>query len=93
MARIFSNCSGDVYKRQLLGLRPGAISPMGLIHDKDHGIQLLIDQDVLSHDRICVHPCVNTQSVAMDTKDFREIFLRYTGHIPQVLEITGQTEG
>lgn len=78
---------------ELLGLLPGAISPMGLIHDKDHVIQLLIDQDVLGHDRICVHPCVNTQSVAMDTKDFREIFLRHTGHIPQVLEITGQTEG
>ncbi|MBC8570349.1 prolyl-tRNA synthetase associated domain-containing protein [Zongyangia hominis] len=73
----------------LLGVRPGAISPMGLIHDGEREVQLIIDRDVLSHGRIAVHPCVNTQTVAMATRDFVDIFLPRTGHVPQVLEITG----
>ncbi|MCX7614445.1 MAG: prolyl-tRNA synthetase associated domain-containing protein [Clostridiales bacterium] len=75
---------------EFLGLYPGAISPMGLIHDKNHIINLLIDKDLLQEERLCFHACVNTQSIAMHVCDFINIFLSYTGHTPQVIEISGE---
>lgn len=76
----------------LLGVRPGAISPMGLIHDGAQMIELLIDEAVLGRERIAVHPCVNTQTVAMRTRDFVDRFLPHTGHRPVLLKITGEAE-
>ena len=60
---------------ELLGLKPGAISPMGLIFDKNHELTLLIDRDLQALPKICFHPLVNTESLAMETKDFFETFL------------------
>lgn len=71
----------------LLGLYPGAISPMGLIHDKNREVILLIDRDLLSEKTLCFHPCVNTQSMSMTVSDFMHIFLPFTGHEPVLIEI------
>lgn len=78
---------------QLLGVHPGSISPMGLVFDAGHEVQLLIDQDVAALERFCVHPCRNTESLALSTADFTEIFLKKTGHLPQYIEITGEIPG
>ncbi|WP_458861852.1 prolyl-tRNA synthetase associated domain-containing protein [Acidaminobacterium chupaoyuni] len=77
---------------ELLGVHPGSISPMGLIFDPQHTVHLLIDRDVAKLDSFCVHPCKNTASVAIGMKDFQEVFLQHTGHIPEYLEITGEVE-
>ena len=75
---------------QALGARPGSISPMGLVFDQDREIQLIVDQDVADLEEFCVHPCQNTQSLALSWQDFEQIFLKRTGHIPQFIEITGE---
>lgn len=71
----------------LLGLSPGAISPMGLIHDTQQKVILLMDSDLLKHEKLCVHPCVNTQSLVLKTQDFLGKFLPHTGHKPVFIEI------
>lgn len=78
---------------QLLGVHPGSISPMGLVFDTGHEVQLLIDRDVAALERFCVHPCLNTESLALSNRDFTEIFLKKTGHVPQYIEITGEIPG
>lgn len=75
---------------QALGARPGSISPMGLVFDQEREIQLIVDRDVAALEEFCVHPCLNTQSLALRWQDFEQVFLKHTGHRPQFIEITGE---
>ncbi len=63
-----------------LDIEPGAVSIMGLMNDREHAVQLLIDEDVLKGEEIGCHPCVCTSSLKMRTKDVIEKFLPATGH-------------
>lgn len=75
---------------QALGVHPGSISPLGLVFDQDHEIQLIVDRDVANLEQFCIHPCLNTQSLALKWQDFEQIFLKHTGHQPHYIEITGE---
>ena len=57
--------------------------------DPEKKIQLVIDADVLNWERACMHPGVNTRSLAMSMADFKQTVLPRLGHEPIVLEITG----
>ena len=72
---------------ELLGVHPGAITPLGLVFDEHHEIHLLVDRELLELEEICVHPCVNTASVALKTADLFEKYIPFTGHTPQLLDI------
>lgn len=63
-----------------LGLHPGAVSPMGLMNDKDGKVRLIIDRDLLSLDTFGCHPCVNTSTVRMKLSDLLEKFLPAVRH-------------
>lgn len=63
-----------------LDIEPGAVSIMGLMNDREHAVQLLIDEDVLKGEELGCHPCVCTSSLKMRTKDVIEKFLPATGH-------------
>lgn len=76
------------YMEELLHITPGAVSVMGLMNDKDKRVQLLIDKDVLEAEYLGCHPCVNTASLKLKTKDVTEHFLPYTGHDYIVVELT-----
>jgi Ala-tRNA(Pro) deacylase len=67
---------------RLLQTLPGAISPLGLIHDADHAVQLLVDRDLAAQEQLCVHPCVNDASLVLRSADFFGKFLGATGHLP-----------
>ena len=73
-----------------LDIEPGAVSIMGLMNDHDHGVRLLIDEDVLEGENIGCHPCVCTSSLKMSTKDVIEKFLPSTGHDYQVVHLVGE---
>ncbi len=72
---------------ELLGVHPGAITPLGLVFDAEHQVRLLMDRELLSLEEIYVHPCVNTATVALRTRDLTEIYFPFTGHTPQLLDI------
>ncbi len=67
---------------EVLALSPGAVSPFGLIHDKEKQITVVLDKqiglaaaDVLVH----FHPNRNTATVSLTKGDFMK-FLAFTGH-------------
>ncbi|MDE6610201.1 MAG: prolyl-tRNA synthetase associated domain-containing protein [Muribaculaceae bacterium] len=64
----------------LLHISPGAVSPMGLIHDSGHRVRLIVDRDLAGTDVYACHPCVNTASVAMSLTDLLDKVLPATGH-------------
>ena len=73
-----------------LDIEPGAVSIMGLMNDKDHSVQLLIDEDVLKGEYLGCHPCVCTSSLKMKTKDVIEKFLPATGHNYITVHLLGE---
>ena len=72
---------------RLLQVRPGAVSPLGLMFDKNNEVQLLLDRALLDVAKIAFHPCDNTQTLVMDTNDFVKIFLPAVDHAPRLVEI------
>ena len=70
----------------LLGVTPGSATVLSLMNDTDHRVTLLIDTDVLKSEYIGCHPCVNTSSLKIATRDIIDKFLPKTGHF--VTEVT-----
>ena len=68
------------YMEEFLDITPGSVSVMGLMNDKEHRVQLLIDEDVLGGEYIGCHPCINTSSLRIRTTDVLEKFLPYVEH-------------
>ncbi len=83
----FAN-SEDMLK--YLDIEPGSVSIMGLMNDKDHAVQLLIDEDVLKDEYLGCHPCVNTSSLKMRTEDIITRFLPAVGHDYQTVKLVGE---
>ena len=77
---------------RLLGVSPGAITPMGLIFDTAHEVTLLADSAFRDVPQLCFHPCVNTASLAMRAEDFFRTFLPYTGHTPIWVDIPSSAD-
>ncbi len=73
-----------------LDIEPGAVSIMGLMNDKEHQVQLLIDEDVLHGEELGCHPCVCTSSLKMKTSDVIDKFLPATGHTYQMVHLVGE---
>lgn len=68
------------YMEEFLDITPGSVSVMGLMNDKEHRVQLLIDEDVLDGEYIGCHPCINTSSIRFKVKDLIEKVIQAMGH-------------
>ena len=80
----------EEYMVEYLDIHPGAVSVMGLMNDKENHVRLLIDKDVLDGEYIGCHPCVNTSSLKIRTKDITDIFLKAVHHDMTVVTLTGE---
>ena len=56
--------------QNILHLTPGAVTPLGLLDDKDHKASLFLDEEFLQDNGIIgVHPCDNTATIWLQTED------------------------
>lgn len=53
-----------------LGVKPGSVTPFGLINDEEHHVTLFIDRKLQDADKLSFHPCVNTASLIVSRQDF-----------------------
>ena len=53
-----------------LGVKPGSVTPFGLINDEEHHVTLFIDRKLQEADKLSFHPCVNTASLIVSRQDF-----------------------
>ena len=81
--------AGPEYMEEFLNISPGSVSVMGLMNDGDKRVRLLIDRDVLKDEYVGCHPCVNTSSLKIKTKDILDKFLPYVQHDYTVVELAG----
>ena len=82
--------AGPEYMEEFLNISPGSVSVMGLMNDSDKRVRLLIDRDVLQDEYVGCHPCVNTSSLKIKTKDILDKFLPYVEHDYTVVELVGE---
>lgn len=80
----------EEFMEEYLHISPGAVSVMGLMNDKEQHVKLLIDEDILQEEFLGCHPCVNTASLRLKTKDVLEKFLPFTAHTYQTVHLTGE---
>lgn len=70
-----------------LNITPGSVSVLGLMNDHDREVRLLIDRDLLADDSFGCHPCVNTSSLRIATRDLLEKILPHLGYTPTIVEL------
>lgn len=75
---------------EYLDIKPGSVSVMGLMNDKENAVNLLVDEDVLKGEYVGCHPCVNTSSLKIKTTDVFDKFLKAVGHTATVVHLTGE---
>jgi len=54
---------------KFLGVVPGAVSPLALFNDHEQKVQVFIQDSLLAHEFIYLHPCRNTHSTRLRTSD------------------------
>ncbi len=74
----------------LLGVRKGSCTPLGLYFDKEKRVQFLIDEDILSYPRIGIHPMTNTKTLILKTDDLLNVFLKDIGHSYKSVRLIGE---
>ena len=72
---------------RFLDITPGSVSVMGLMNDHENHVQLLIDEDVLRGEYIGCHPCINTSSLRIKTRDMMERVIPAMGHTPRLVTL------
>ena len=61
-------------------ITPGSLSVIGLMNDIDRDVNLLIDEDLLNNEYIGFHPCINTTTLKVKTKELLEKIIPATKH-------------
>lgn len=62
-----------------LKLEPGHVSPMGLIHDEEKKVEVLIDEDLKDKPLLAVHPNTNEASILISFEDLMK-FIKSMGN-------------
>ena len=72
--------------KELLGITPGSVTPLGLLNDTDCRVKFFIDKDFVDG-MIGVHPNENTATVWMQTADLIRIITEH-GNEVQMMQIS-----
>ena len=72
---------------ELLHCTPGSATILGLMHDRDHAVRLLMEREIYESEYLSCHPCICTSSLKLKTADILERFLPETGHTVTVVDL------
>ena len=53
-----------------LDVRPGAVSPFGLLNDSSNSVNFFLDKEIYKQNIVNFHPIINTSTINMFTRDF-----------------------
>jgi Ala-tRNA(Pro) deacylase len=71
---------------QVLGVRPGAVTPFALINDREAKVRVFLDSGMLKESLLNYHPLVNTLTTAIRPADLIR-FIEACGHRPATLNL------
>ena len=69
----------------VLGVIPGAVTPFGVLNDREGRATMVLDQAILDHELVNAHPLRNDRTTAIDPKGLVQ-FLEARQHAPVILD-------
>jgi Ala-tRNA(Pro) deacylase len=69
-----------------LGVRPGCVTPLAVVHDTERVVHVLLDRGLLEHAHVNVHPLVNDKTTRLRTEDLLA-FLEAEGHPARLVDL------
>jgi Ala-tRNA(Pro) deacylase len=69
-----------------LGIKPGSVSPFGLINDREHHVHVFLDKKLLESQKISFHPNINTASIVIAFNDFIK-YLQWTKNSYEFIQL------
>ncbi len=81
----FSFASPERMERWL-GLRPGSVSPFGLINDHENHVHLFLDESLQEQSSLSFHPNDNRATVVIDRTEF-EKYLSLVGNTYEYIKL------
>jgi Ala-tRNA(Pro) deacylase len=76
---------------ELLGVQPGALTPLGLVHDRNGLVTAVIDASLMDADQVNFHPLANTESIGLRPGELLE-FIRSCGREPLLVDFSDASE-
>jgi Ala-tRNA(Pro) deacylase len=70
----------------VLGVRPGSVTILGLLNESAAGIGFLMDRNILSFDEINAHPLVNEMTTTLPREPLFALFAR-RGHVARSVDL------
>ena len=71
---------------EVLGIRPGSVTPFALANDRDHRVTVVLDRGMLDHDPLNYHPLENDRTTAIGPADLLR-FIEACGHSPRIVDL------
>lgn len=75
--------------KEFLGVEPGSVTLLGLIHDEENQVEVVFDKEILEADALQCHPLVNTASLVISHEGIEQ-FLKATEHAYRVVVVPGR---
>jgi Ala-tRNA(Pro) deacylase len=75
---------------ELLGVKPGSVTPFALLNDTEHRLTVVLDAEMMGLDPLNYHPLTNTKTTAIAPKDLLR-FIEACGHTPQIVDLSPAT--
>jgi Ala-tRNA(Pro) deacylase len=73
---------------QALGVPPGSVTAFAVINDEAGRVRVVIDSELMKHDRVNCHPLQNTATTNIARDDLLR-FIRACGHEPRIAALGG----
>jgi Ala-tRNA(Pro) deacylase len=71
---------------EVLGIRPGSVTPFALVNDRQHRVTVVLDRAMLDHDPLNYHPLENDRTTAIAPADLL-CFIAACGHTPRIVDL------
>ncbi len=69
-----------------LGLKPGSVSPFGLINDTENHVHLFLDKNLLNETSLSFHPNDNRATIVITQNEFQR-YLKLVGNSYEYIEL------
>ncbi len=71
---------------EVLGVRPGSVTPFALVNDTTQRVTIVLDRAMLDHDPLNYHPLDNERTTAIAPADLLR-FVASCGHRPRIVDL------
>ncbi|NTW62308.1 prolyl-tRNA synthetase associated domain-containing protein [Candidatus Saccharibacteria bacterium] len=69
---------------EVLGVTPGSVSLFGIVNDKNHQVQVVVEKDLMALDEVSFHPNDNTATIFFKPENLHKIASEFNHDIKLV---------